>query len=61
MPAVSKDTADRLEGLATAEGEIVASLLEMRGLPRVVAAGPELMLGLGLELGPEVTGVEGAG
>ena len=120
MPEVSKDTADRLEGLATAEAEIVASLLEMQihnleasgldprtyslvkiaalialdappasyfaqvgfaleagvareeilkvlvavapqvGLPRAVAAAPELMLALGLELGPEAGGVEGA-
>jgi 4-carboxymuconolactone decarboxylase len=116
MPAVSKDTADRLEGLATLEEELVTTLLEMQihnleasgldprtyslvkiaalialdappasyfaqvafaleagvepeeilrvliavapqvGLPRAAAAAPELMLALGLELGPEAAG-----
>jgi 4-carboxymuconolactone decarboxylase len=113
MAEVSKETADRLEGLATQEEDLVATLLEMQlhnleasgldartyslvkiaalialdappasyfaqvgfaleagvdpdeilkvlvavapqvGLPRAVAAAPELMLALGLELEPE--------
>jgi 4-carboxymuconolactone decarboxylase len=113
MAEVSKDTADQLEGLATQEADLVASLLEMQihnleasgldprtyslvkiaalialdappasyiaqvgfaleagvdpedilkvlvavapqvGLPRAVAAAPELMIALGLELEPE--------